>query len=320
MATVLTHKKSSTSGHVPSTNQLALGELAINTVDGYIYLKVDDGVTEEIRRIRGTSLTEVSILNDTFTGDGSTTAFNLSGYAPSDQFSFVTINGISQHVDAYSINGGVLTFSEAPDTSDEIEVRTFDLNSTQVQIRDYASYVYTISSDTTSISGADDNGDTLVYDLEKVEVYYNGAKLVPGSDFTASDGSTITLGDTVTTGDTIEVVSLSKASFIDTQTFKPFSTDASTTSQQLVDKFEVDDYRSAKYLVQMTNGTDYHVTEVLLMHDGTDTYITEYGTMYTNNSLGTISADIINNFVRLLVTPANTSTTTVKGHRITVTT
>jgi hypothetical protein len=319
MATVLTHKKSSTSGHVPSTSQLALGELAINTVDGYIYLKVDDGVTEEIRRIRGTSLTEVSILNDTFTGDGSTTVFNLSGYAPSDQFSFVTINGISQHIDAYSINGGVLTFSEAPDNGDNIEVRTFDLNSTQVQIRDYASYVYTISGDTTSISGADDNGDTLVYDLGKVEVYYNGAKLVPGSDFTASDGSTITLGDTVTTGDTIEVVSLSKASFIDTQTFKPFSTDASTTNQQLVDKFEVDDYRSAKYLVQMTNGTDYHVTEVLLMHDGTDTYITEYGTMYTNNSLGTISADIINNFVRLLVTPANTSTTTVKGHRITVT-
>ena len=320
MATVLQHKKSSTSGHVPSTNQLALGELAINTVDGYIYLKVDDGVTEEIRRIRGTSLTEVSILNDTFTGNGSQVVFNLSGYAPSDHFSFVTINGISQHVDAYNINGGVLTFSEAPDDGDNIEVRTFDLNSTQVQIRDYASYVYTISVDTTSISGADDNGDTLVYDLGKVEVYYNGAKLVPGSDFTASDGSIITLGSTVTSGDTIEVVSLSKASFIDTQTFKPFSTDASTTNEQLVDKFEVDDYRSAKYLVQMTNGADYHVTEVLLMHDGTDTYITEYGTMYTNNSLGTISADIINNFVRLLVTPANTSTTTVKGHRITVTT
>jgi len=320
MATVLQHKKSSSSGHVPSTSQLALGELAINTVDGYIYLKVDDGSTEEIRRIRGSSLTEVSILNDTFTGNSTDTVFNLSGYAPSDHFSFVTINGISQHVDAYSINGGVLTFSEAPGTGDSIEVRTFDLNSTQVQIRDYASYVYTISSDTTSISGADDNGDTLVYDPGKVEVYYNGAKLVPVSDFTASDGSTITLGDTVTTGDTIEVVSLSKASFIDTQTFKPFSTDASTTAEQLVDRFEVDDYRSAKYLVQMTNGTDYHVTEVLLMHDGTDVYITEYGTMYTSNSLGSVSADIINNFVRLLVTPTNSSTTTVKGQRITVAT
>jgi len=319
MATTLLHKRSSTSGDIPTTSSLALGELAINTIDGYLFIKTDDGTTERIVRFRGDPSSEASITHDTFSGDGSTTQFTVSQVAEDEQFIFVTINGISQHTDAYSFSGTTLTLSEAPEVGDEIEVRIVDLYSTAIKIRDYASYVYSITTNTTSISGADDNGDTLAYDLGKVEVYYNGAKLVPGSDFTATDGTSITLQDTVTNGDTIEVISLSAASFVDNTVIKPFSTDASTTNQQYVDRFEKDDYRSAKYLVQMTNGSDYHVTEVLLMHDGTDTYITEYGTMYTNNSLGTLSADINNNYVRLLVTPANASTTTVKGQRIMVT-
>lgn len=43
MSTTLKLKRSSQTGNVPETNQLDLGELAINTHDGRIYLKKDDG-------------------------------------------------------------------------------------------------------------------------------------------------------------------------------------------------------------------------------------------------------------------------------------
>ena len=320
MATKLLHRKSGTAGHVPSTNQLALGEIAINTADGFIYLKKDDGSNpEEVYRLRGEPLSEVAVIDNQFTGDGSTTSFTLSRLPEAEEFVFVTINGVLQHTNAYSMANAVLTFSEAPGSGDEIEARVISIRSSALELRDYKSYVFSITADTTVISGNDDQGYPLTYDLGFVEVYYNGAKLVPGSDFTASNGSSITLGDTVTTGDTIEVISLGKASFVDNDVLAPIAATLSTTNQQLVDRFSLEDYRSVKYFVQMTNGTDYHVTEVVILHDGTNVYVSEYGTMYTNSSLGTLTADISGNYVRLLATPTNSTTTSVKGHRTLVT-
>jgi hypothetical protein len=86
------------------------------------------------------------------------------------------------------------------------------------------------------------------------------------------------------------------------------NTTAITLAQ--IDTFAAATFRSARYTIQATNSTDstYHITEVLLIHDGTNAYITEYGTMFTGSSEGTISADIAAGNVRLLVTPASTDT------------
>ena len=89
------------------------------------------------------------------------------------------------------------------------------------------------------------------------------------------------------------------------------SATTSATTAHTIDSFPATTWRSAKYVVQMTSGSDYHATEALVLHDGTSTYVTEYGTMYTNASLGTVDADINSGSVRLLVTPTN-ATTTVK--------
>lgn len=40
----ITHKRSSVADKVPQTTDLALGELAINTYDGKLFLKKNDGV------------------------------------------------------------------------------------------------------------------------------------------------------------------------------------------------------------------------------------------------------------------------------------
>jgi len=91
----------------------------------------------------------------------------------------------------------------------------------------------------------------------------------------------------------------------------------SSTSQVSVDSFAAASFRSAKYFVQMTSGSAYHVIELNLVHDGSTVYLTQYGENKTGASLGTFDSDINTGNVRLLCTPTN-ATTTVKLHRITI--
>ena len=48
MSTLIKLRRSAVAGRVPTTSQLELGELAINTADGKIYIKRDDSGTESI--------------------------------------------------------------------------------------------------------------------------------------------------------------------------------------------------------------------------------------------------------------------------------
>ena len=321
MATTLQHKRSSTSGVSPSVNSLALGEIAINTTDGHLYIKKNVGGTESIVRLRGQTLpTDVAISVDTFTGDGSTTTFNTSKAIQADQFAFVTINGVQQQISAYSVFNNSITFSAAPANGDLIEVRVIDVYGTEVVLRDNKKYYYTIAGTANSVSGADNNGVTLAYDIGQVDVFQNGVKLIEGSDFTATNGTSIVFITSLESGDTVEVISSSKAVFLDADALQNnTSVFAATTANQIADSFSAYSYRSAKYLIQASSGAAYHVTEVTLIHDGTTVYLAEYGTILTTaQNLMTIDADILNGNVRLLVTPALTNTT-VKLQRITVT-
>jgi len=309
-------RRSGIAGKIPTTAQLDLGEVALNTVDGRLYVKKSVNSVESIVGFYGSPVSEETIYVDTHTGDGATTDFSLSYTPKADQYVYVSVNGVQQHISEYSISGTTLSFSVAPALDDVIELRTHDTMADSVVIRDYATYVYTANNDT-SFSGTDDNGNTLVYDVDKIETYVNGSRLVKGLDYTATDGSSITILEAVT--GTVEIVSLSRATFADTNIIR--STTASfttTTADQVADTFQAAAYRTAKYLVQMTAGTDYHTTEVVIIHDGTNTYMTEYGTIFTNTSLGTVDSDISGGNVRLLVTPANINTT-VKTQRISVT-
>ena len=84
-------------------------------------------------------------------------------------------------------------------------------------------------------------------------------------------------------------------------------TTASTT-QVSVDAFASATYRSAKYQVQMTAGTTYHMIELLVIHDGTTVSLSQYGEVLTGASLGTFNASITGGVLNLLFTPANTVT------------
>lgn len=81
---------------------------------------------------------------------------------------------------------------------------------------------------------------------------------------------------------------------------------APNTSLQPIDSFAVASFRSAKYVISVTDSANskFQSTEILLLQDGTNTYTTEYATLLSNTSLATFTSDITSGSVRLLVTPA----------------
>jgi len=89
-------------------------------------------------------------------------------------------------------------------------------------------------------------------------------------------------------------------------------TTTTTTSESSLDSFSASSFRSAKYQIQITQGSSYNITEINLVHDGSDSYGTEYGTVRTGISLASFNTDIDGGNVRLLATPASSSSTTFK--------
>ncbi len=76
-------------------------------------------------------------------------------------------------------------------------------------------FIFTASGSETSVT-ADDNGVLINYTVGQVSVYLNGVKLVMGTDFTATNGSTITGLSALTASDVVEVIALSTFSPADT--------------------------------------------------------------------------------------------------------
>lgn len=105
---------------------------------------------------------------------------------------------------------------------------------------------------------------------------------------------------------------LANTDIVEARIFKPYNPrmeDSSvafsnTSPNQILDTFSSTLYRTAKYVVQLANTTSYQASEVLLIHNGTQVFTTEYSQISTGSTLGTIDADISSGNVRLLVNPS----------------
>jgi len=84
-----------------------------------------------------------------------------------------------------------------------------------------------------------------------------------------------------------------------------------TGAGQVIYTLDASIYRSVKFMVQVTHGTDYQVQEILLLHDSVDTYLTQYAQLLSGNNLvlTTYDADLDSGNMRLLVSPSYTNTT-----------
>lgn len=267
----------------------------------------------------GTADVNTDVVVNTFNGDSSTTTFTLSSEPTTDQNVFVTINGVSQHIDAYSLAGANLILSAAPETGDVIETRV--VRSTNVELRDHKDYIYQPNPASLVFSGSDINGDVLSYDENKLEVFFNGSRLTPGLDFTATNGTSVTiLADyNADSNDTVVISSFSKASLVDTGLTPKSASIGTAATQYVADTYSATTHRTSKYLIELAIDSDnkYHATEVLLTHNGTTVFMSQYGHVTSDSSLGEFDADINSGNVRLLVTPS-LNNTTIKTQRITI--
>lgn len=174
-----------------------------------------------------------------------------------------------------------------------------------------STYTYTINANTTVITGLDDSSQLLSYTANLESVYVNGVKIISGVDYAATNTTAITLSTNAVSGDVVQIVAAtSYTNIVGQQT----SANTTTTANTVVDTFDKTVYRTAKYLVQIKANSQYHATEVLVMHDNTTAYLTEYATIFSNNDLGNVYANVNGANVELIVSPlyANSTINTVR--------
>jgi hypothetical protein len=145
----------------------------------------------------GNTPISVAFLTDTFSGNGSTTAFTMT-VAPANTSSIiVAITGVLQDPSTYSVSGTTLTFSAAPPTgTSNISVRYLGIPASGVTTTAYRTVTdFTATAGQTSFSVPS-------YTIGYIDVYRNGVRLV-STDYTATTGTTVVLNNACTVGDAV---------------------------------------------------------------------------------------------------------------------
>jgi hypothetical protein len=98
------------------------------------------------------------------------------------------------------------------------------------------------------------------------------------------------------------------------------TTGITTTAATTIDSFSTTSFRSAKLQIQITQNTDYQASDVLIIHDGTTASIIEYGSIATNNYLGTFNSSVSDGNCLLSINMISATSATVKvlSQRITI--
>lgn len=96
---------------------------------------------------------------------------------------------------------------------------------------------------------------------------------------------------------------------------------SSGTPNQIVDQWSALDFRSAKYQIQLYAPAvdEYEISELFVMHNNSEAYLTEYAIINQGVRLAQYSASIFNNTVRLLCSPTY-GTSSVKVFRTVIAT
>ena len=149
----------------------------------------------------GQSPTQAAFVTDTFSGNGSTTAFTMS-VAPAGTTSvLVAVSGVLQDPSTYSVSGLTLTFSAAPPTgTGNISARYLGIPASGVTTTAYRTITeFTATAGQTTFTPPS-------YTVGFIQVFRNGV-LLGSADYTATNGTTVVLATGATSGDLVTVLS-----------------------------------------------------------------------------------------------------------------
>lgn len=205
--------------------------------------------------------------------DGTNTVFTLPNPATTASI-IVSINGIVQTPEqSYGVTGDLLTFTEPPTISDVIDVRCLTTTTTVEQL-----------ADTTGMN----------------QIFANGQGISIASGTTSPTTRILV--------DTVGILHLNNG----IKLAYDQSDIAVYTSPVIIDSFDTATYRSAKYLVEVSNATlnQYDIIDAIVIHDGMNANIKVTGNLSTGASeLGTLSIEIAGTTVNLMYTGNNVSNT-----------
>jgi hypothetical protein len=140
---------------------------------------------------------------DQFSGTGAATSFTLT-YAPASATSIiVAISGVVQNPNLYSVVGTTLTFSPAPPSGTN-NISVLYLGLPVIGSSSPGNTAFLSSTDLTATAGQTVFASAGSYTPGFVQVYRNGARL-GNADFTATNGTTITLANAATAGDLVTI-------------------------------------------------------------------------------------------------------------------
>jgi hypothetical protein len=228
----------------------------------------------------------------TVSGGGSGDYASVAGIV-----TYATLAGVSTYaetagVSTYSVSAGIATYSSTSGVS------TY---SNSAGIATYS----TTAGIATNAQGLTGTPDITVQNIIGVAATFTGV---------------VTYED-VTNIDSIGIVTARSGVYFGSPTISTIETNSATTTttdQTSIDSFSASTYRSAKYQIQITRDSEYQVTEISIVHDGTDSYGTEYATLKTGSTLATFSTDVSGGNVRLLATPTSTSSSVFKFTKTTI--
>ena len=207
-------KRSATAGAIPSTGDLSLGELALNTYDGKAYIKKNVGGTESIVEIGAEQATFNAMSHNLFNASANQTTFsgtdsNGDSLAYTAGQILVFLNGVFLDPDDYTAtNGSTIVLDDGAKSSDYLEVIGLG-GTTASKLTGISVFEFTATAGQTVLTGNDENSNSLNYTPGKVLVFLNGVLMDnrSGADYAETNSSTITFSAGLQVNDTVVIKS-----------------------------------------------------------------------------------------------------------------
>lgn len=89
--------------------------------------------------------------------------------------------------------------------------------------------------------------------------------------------------------------------------FSSNSVSTSSTSQTEIFSFDIAKYGSGKFVIQASDGNKRQVTEILVVHNDSTAYATEYAIIRTSTNLFNLDVDVNSGNVRILTTSTSSN-------------
>ena len=109
---------------------------------------------------------------------------------------------------------------------------------------------------------------------------------------------------------TVANIVTANAGFANTMTYSNTLVGIGSTTDEIIlhSGLSTNTYRSVEYSIQITQESNFHFTKLLALHDGTDAYLTEYGTVFNTSNLATFDVRIAAGVIVLYATAGIGST------------